>query len=263
MSQQPPAVVATAYLDLPPPLMLQRQDALLLDIDGTLLELAPSPDEVLVPPDLVTLLEALTRHLQSALAVISGRALATVDELLWPLKMSGAGVHGAEVRLPDSHRIRRPAPMLAPVARALRERFAHVPEVLIEDKGAAVAIHFARCPQRAAECEQALREEVAGLPMVRLQPGRSVLEAVPADTNKGDALRLLMGHTQFADRRAIYLGDDRTDESAFAAAADLGGFGIKVGEGATCAPYRLASPLMVRKWLQLGLAALQGPETVA
>lgn len=263
MSSHPPAIAAAAYLDLPPPLMLQPQDALLLDIDGTLLELAPSPDEVFVPQYLVTLLEQLTRSLQSAVAVISGRALDSVDALLWPLKMSGAGIHGAEVRLPGTHRVRRPAPMLAPVAEALRERFSHVPEVLIEDKGAAVAIHYARCPERAAECEEALRQEVAGLPMVRLQPGRSVLEAVPADTNKGDALRVLMGHAQFADRRPIYLGDDRTDESAFAAAADLRGFGIKVGEGATCAPFRLASPLAVRKWLQLGLATLQSVETVA
>lgn len=262
MSMQPPATAIATNLDLPPPLTLQRQDALLVDLDGTLLELAPGPDEVFVPPNLVTLLEHLTRSLQSAVAVISGRSLQSVDELLWPLMMSGAGIHGAEMRLPGTHRIRSPAPMLAPVARALRERFAQVPEVLIEDKGAAVAIHYARCPERAAECEQALREEVKGLPMVRLQPGRSVLEAVPADTNKGDALRVLMGHALFSERRPIYVGDDRTDESAFAAAAELGGFGIKVGAGVTCAPYRLASPLMVRKWLQLGLAALQAAEPV-
>lgn len=243
--------------DLPEPPVLSRDDALFLDVDGSLLELAPTPVEVVVPPGLSTLLGELCAELQGAVAIVSGRSLIVVDQLLAPWRSAAAGVHGAEMRFPGNHAIRRKPPIPDAVARELRRRFANVPEVLIEDKASAVAIHFARCPERAEECERAILEAMQGIQGLRLQRGRAVLEAVYADANKGGAVRLLLEHAPLAGRRAVFVGDDRTDEAAFALVRGRDGIGIKVGEGVTQATHRLSDPAAVLRWLRSSLAALQ------
>lgn len=241
---------------LPPPALLRHKQALFLDVDGSLLELAPSPFEVVIPPGLVTLLRELAVQLDDAVAVVSGRSLIVMDQLLAPWRPSGAGVHGAEVRFPRSHVVRRKTPIPAGIAQGLRKQFALVTEVLIEDKASAVAIHFARCPERAEDCERALLEAIRGLDGLRVQRGRAVVEVVHADANKGGAVRVLMEHEPFAGRNPVFVGDDRTDEAAFAFMCSAGGTGIKVGDGATQAGRRLRDPAAVKRWLADSLAAL-------
>ncbi len=244
--------------ELPVPPLLTREQALFLDVDGCLLELAPSPGEVTVPPWLAGLLTDLAETLDQAVAVISGRSLDVVDSLLTPWRSSGAGIHGAEIRLPGTDSIRMGSRSAAPIVAKLRAQFVDVPEVLIEDKGAAVAIHFARCPEREAECEKALLEAMRAVPGMRMQSGRLVREAVPADSDKGTALRVLMQHAPFAGRVPVFAGDDRTDEAAFAEARTQQGFGVKVGSGVTAAQHRLGTPNQVLLWLQASLASMRG-----
>ncbi len=259
----PPMDSATApgadrELTVPP--LLTRDQALFLDVDGCLLELAPSPSEVSVPPWLAGLLTELGDALDQAVAVISGRSLEVIDTLLAPWHAAGAGVHGAEMRLPGTDSVTVAPRSAAAIVARLRKRFLGVPDVLIEDKGSAVAIHFARCPEREAECEAALIEAMAGVPGMRVQSGRLVREAVPADSDKGAALRVLMQHAPFAGRVPVFAGDDRTDEAAFEEAATHQGFGIKVGSGPTAAQHRLGTPNQVLMWLQASLASMRGED---
>lgn len=253
-----PSPAAAPRPNLPAPPQLTPDQALFLDVDGCLLELAPTPVEVVVPPGLVTLLREISAELREAVAIVSGRSLIVVDQLLAPWRPPGAGVHGAELRFPGSLAIRRRDPITSSVGQQLRKRFAQVPEVLIEDKASAVAIHFARCPERATECESALREAIEGLSGLRLQYGRAVIEAVHIDANKGGAVRVLMQHVRFAGRCPVFVGDDRTDEAAFALMRSCGGVGIKVGQGPTQASHRLADPPAVHGWLRDSLATLRG-----
>ena len=251
-----PRPQAERELTVPP--LLTRDQALFLDVDGCLLELAPSPGEVEVPPWLAGLLTDLGETLDQAVAVISGRSLAVVDTLLAPWHAAGAGVHGAEIRLPGTERIQFVQRSAAAIVARLRAQFVDAPEVLIEDKGAAVAIHFARCPEREAECEAALLDAMRVVPGMRMQAGRLVREAVPADSDKGTALRVLMQHAPFAGRTPVFAGDDRTDEAAFVEADTHRGFGVKVGAGATAAKHRLGTPNQVLLWLQASLASMRG-----
>lgn len=253
-----PAIAAGVVL-LPPPLLTADQ-ALFLDVDGTLLELAPTPSQVAVPAGLVELLQNLEDQLQ-AVALVTGRSLHGVNDLLAPWQPSGAGVHGTELRLPGSRTIRGAAPIDPAIVRALRDRFAQVPEILIEDKGTAVAVHFARCPQYADTCEEAMIEIVRATAGLRLLRGRAVVEILPLESDKGSAVRELMRHAPFAGRRPVFVGDDVTDEAAFAAVETCGGVSVKVGPGLTLASYRLAGQPQVLQWLHASLASLRGPGT--
>lgn len=254
------APTTAAYVDreLSVPPLLTREQALMLDVDGCLLELAPTPSEVSVPPWLPGLLTDLGNQLGQAVAVISGRSLDVVDSLLAPWRAAGAGVHGAELRLPGTDRIQLAPRRASAIAARLRARFVDVPDVIVEDKGAAVAVHFARCPEREAECEAALLDAMRAVPGMRMQKGHHVREAVPADSDKGTALRVLMQHEPFVGRSPVFAGDDRTDEAAFREVNALDGISVKVGRGPTEARHRLGAPSQVLLWLQASLASMRG-----
>lgn len=253
-----PAAATPVDRELPVPPLLTRDQALLLDVDGCLLELAPTPSEVSVPSWLPGLLSELDEQLGGAVAVISGRSLDVIDVLLAPWRAAGAGVHGAELRLPGTDRIRIGPRSAAPIVARLRARFVDVPDVIVEDKGAAVAVHFARCPEREAECEAALLDAMRTVSGMRMQKGHHVREAVPADSDKGTALRVLMQHAPFAGRSPVFAGDDRTDEAAFAEVNARDGVSVKVGAGPTRARYRLGTPSQVLLWLQASLSSMRG-----
>lgn len=250
-------VTPAAALPAPPP--IGREHALFLDVDGCLIDLAPSPGEVRVAPRLPLVLSELGEELGGAVAVISGRSLGVIDQLLAPWRACGAGVHGAEIRLPCDGQTRYRGASLRPVVERLRERFGAHPDVLVEDKGMAVAVHYARCPEMQVRCEAAVLEEIRHLPDLRLQRGRAVIEALPQESDKGTALSALMRCEPFAGRIPVFAGDDRTDEAALAVLRDHPqAVGVKVGPGATAARYRLDSPTEVRGWLEASLRALRG-----
>ena len=242
--------------DARPPL-LSATVALYLDFDGTLADIALHPDEVVVSEPLPELLLALRERLAGAVAVITGRALAGVDALIEPARLAGAGLHGAELRLHDGAIMQTGDPRGAgSLVQALRGRFAGDGRLVIEDKGAAVALHFRRAPERAEECIAAMRA-LAATPALEILVGNQVVEARPRGANKGAALAALAERAPFAERAPVFVGDDVTDEDGFRVAQQLGGYGVKVGAGATAARYRIAEVLQVHDWLSASLSALE------
>lgn len=237
---------------------LTRGDALFLDFDGTLVQFADRPDRIRVDPALPRLLARLQRALEGAVAVVTGRRLESIDRYLAPLKPYGAGLHGAELRDAQGHedRSRDIGAALRRAAAELRRRYEHDPEVWLEDKGGALALHYRAAPQRAPEClriARALAEE-HGLSML---VGKQVAELRPPGVDKGAAIQALMTRPPFQRRRPVFAGDDATDEDGFAAVEAMGGVSVKVGDGPTGARYRLADEAETRRWLEGSLAALE------
>ncbi|GIX31744.1 MAG: trehalose 6-phosphate phosphatase [Porticoccaceae bacterium] len=239
-------------MDRPPPELDLDRVAFFLDFDGTLVDIAPTPDAVVVPPALPELLAALREASGGALAVVSGRSLAALDRLLG-LPLDAAGLHGAEWRLRGERFVAPPGPALAE-ARAHLAEIARRHGLLLEDKGAGAALHFRDRPELEGLIDRELQARLAGLPGLRLVRGKCVREVLPAGVDKGAAVARFLAQPPFAGRLPVYAGDDLTDEDAFAVLAERGGLTIKVGEGASRAARRLASPAELRAWLA-GLAS--------
>jgi trehalose 6-phosphate phosphatase len=249
--------MAETITDAPPPL-LRANAALYLDFDGTLAAHAPHPDGVTVHDSLPALLAGLRAQLEGAVALVTGRPLATLDAIVGPPRYAGAGLHGLEWRLESGNTISSGNPVGASrIVRDLRDRFGTDPRLVIEDKGAAVALHYRQAPERAEECIAAMREIVTD-PEFELLRGHAVIEARPHGADKGAALRAFAANRPFAGRVPVFVGDDLTDEDGFRVALDLGGYGVKVGAGPTAARYRIAAVEAVRGWLAASLAALAG-----
>jgi trehalose 6-phosphate phosphatase len=239
----------------PPP--LGPRCALFLDIDGTLVELAPAPDLVHVDPGLASQLTALSRRLDGAIALITGRSIVDADRLFPGLNLPVAGQHGLERRSADGsiHRHRPSLPGVDQLREGLQRFAARHDGLLLEDKGATLALHYRRAPALASHVHRSVRAQLASSPhgrAWRLQPGKRVLEVKPEGRDKGSAIREYLREPPFAGRVPVFVGDDRTDEFGFAAAAAAGGWGVKVGPGATQARHRLADVAAVRRWLEAG-----------
>jgi trehalose 6-phosphate phosphatase len=248
-----------------PPPPLQETYAVFLDIDGTLLDLAPAPDAVHVDPALATLLPKVRRALGGALALITGRAITDVDRLFPGLRMAVAGQHGCERR--DAFgglHLHAPATETLARLRTLFTDFARSQEgLLLEDKGSTLAVHFRKAPHLAAHVHKTLHETVAkhGTRAYRLQPGKMLLELRPDDRDKGKAIRDFMAEKPFKGRCPVFIGDDVTDEHGFDLINAIGGWSVKVGRGATAARYRLPDVAAVRAWL--GALVAQQPASPA
>lgn len=243
---------------LPTPPRLPRNTALFLDLDGTLLELARTPESVVVPEGLVGLLQAIEGEFGGALAVITGRPLADVDRLFDPWQPIGAGLHGLEFRWPGAAVVRREdVGSIGALATRLRKRFCEDSAILVEDKGASVALHYRLAPERAAECERAMIEATRDLPALRLLKGHSVIEALPSTADKGRAIARLMGCAPFSGRVPAFIGDDVTDEDAFPVVGTYGGLCVKVGRTSSFAAHGLDGPRDVLEWLRSSLRSLR------
>jgi trehalose 6-phosphate phosphatase len=239
------------------PPLLAAGDALYLDFDGTLTDIAPRPDAVVIARDLPDLLGSLRERLGGAVAIITGRRLDDIDTWLSPLRLAGAGLHGAELRrAPDADSSEHRIPAVAAIAKALMQRFGDDRRLLVENKGASVALHFRAAPERAQDCTAAMAE-LANAHGLAVLPGKMVVEARPSGIDKGKALRSLAAHAPFSRRRPVFVGDDVTDEAGFAAVQSAGGVGVKVGDGASRARYRCSDVAAVHAWLRASAAQLQ------
>ena len=229
--------------------------ALFLDIDGTLLNFADTPQAVRVDEPLLALLGELSRRTAGALAFVSGRSIAGIDALFRPLRLPAAGLHGFERRSSDGQLRRHACPPTAKLAtarEAMRALAASDSGLLLEDKGLLLALHYRRAPALAAHVLQAMEQIVveAG-PELRLQPGNCVVELHPRGISKGTAVSEFLRETPFLGRRPVYIGDDFTDESGFEAVNQAGGRSILVGERMpTAAQASLPDTGAVRAWLQ-------------
>lgn len=227
-------------------------DALFLDFDGCLVEIAPRPDAVAVPPALPPVLDRLHSHLQGALALISGRAADDLRAFLPGFRGAVAGSHGAELSWPGRPVQSLQAPhfdMAALLDHVWQLAAAH-PGLLVEPKPHGVALHYRAAPEQ----ERWVQDEMAALagdfPMLALQQAKMAVELRPAGAGKDRVLARLMAQPPFAGRRPVFAGDDSTDEPAIIAAQAQGGIGIKVGPGDSAARHRLPDPAAVLRWLE-------------
>jgi trehalose 6-phosphate phosphatase len=228
--------------------------ALFLDVDGTLLEIAATPDRVRVPASLRNTLTLACKREQGAVALLSGRPIAELDELFAPERFPVSGKHGLEVRLPCGD-IVRPGIDPAVLDRARRWLLAMQSEhrgLLLEDKGVALAMHYRLAPRLEPEVqvvmEELARELGAGFDVRR---GKCVLELMPRGYGERRAIELLMQQREFTGRTPVFVGDDPSDEVAFQAVNEMGGYTIRVGNlEETAARYRFSNVSTVVAWLR-------------
>lgn len=245
-----PAVKSSVPLPVLPPL---DRCALLFDIDGTLLDLAPTPDAVVVPKGLRSALQRLFELSGGALAFVSGRSIVDIDRIFAPMVLPAVGGHGAEMRVsPTSQACAIGA---QPMSRELKRRFASIGDmsdrILIEDKGYSIAIHF----RQAQEFEEAIfarvtaiRSDLSEAP-IDVLPGKRVVEIKPSGFSKASGVRELMKNAPFKERRPVFFGDDVTDDSVFAIMPDLAGLSFSVGRKGRGVAGQFGRPRDVRRWL--------------
>ena len=232
--------------------------ALFLDFDGTLVDIAPQPEAVIVPSDLVATLTRLNTYLGGALALISGRPIDQIDAFLHPLRLPAAGVHGAERRGANGKMTLLSTHPLQHVEEAAMALAAQHPALRVENKRGSVALHYRQAPELEQECLQAMKAAVEESPGLTLLCGKMVVEAKPGGASKGHAIEAFMQEDPFVGRSPVFVGDDITDEVGFATVQRLKGLGVKVGDGSSVAWQRLATPAAFRYQLQAAVAAKAG-----
>lgn len=234
-----------------------RRPALFLDLDGTLLEFAATPDGVAPSARLRRLLPDLAALEHGAVAFVSGRTIDDLDALLAPHRFAIAGLHGVERRRADGREL--PSLVEARELDPLRDKLAAFaaarPGIVLEDKQLALAVHFRQVPERADEVAELGTELAESLPEGwDSLHGNHVLEIKPVAADKGAAIRDFMSEPPFAGRTPIFVGDDVTDEDGFRVVNDLGGISVKVNHGPTSARWRLADVDAVTTWLEANTA---------
>lgn len=247
----------TAASSAAPPSFDARRHALFLDLDGTLVDIEAHPDDVVAGEALRALLRRACEAASGAVALITGRTIADADAILGGAISNIAGVHGLE------HRINGKVKRDHAAASELRAALADVRDLVeagvllarVEEKGASVALHYRHAPEIERDV-RACAAQIAARHRLRTLPGKMVIEIVAGAHTKGDALTAFLRAAPFDGRTPVAIGDDVTDEDAFAAAARAGGFAIRVGESrSSSAAYRLASPAAVHNWLETSLGA--------
>jgi trehalose 6-phosphate phosphatase len=232
--------------------------ALFLDFDGTLVDIAPQPEAVVVPPTLIHTLDSLHRYLGGALALISGRPLEQIDRFLKPLVVPAAGVHGAERRNANGEITLLPAFPLEAVEQAALQMAQQHPRLRVEIKRGSVALHYRQAPELEAACIDAMQRAVEQSPGLTLLRGKMVVEAKPGGASKGAAIEAFMAEPPFAGRTPVFVGDDITDEVGFATVQRSSGLGVKIGDGASVAWQRIATPAAFLAQLQTAVASRAG-----
>jgi trehalose 6-phosphate phosphatase len=227
--------------------------ALFLDIDGTLVDLAETPNSITIPSSLPYDLDALSQKLGGALALVTGRAISFVDPLFYPFHFPVAGLHGAE-RRDAAGLVRRVVvtPAFEEMKKRITEEASQWPGVLVEDKGAAVAAHYRLAPECQTLVEEMMdRYFVEAGPDWALQRGKMVVEIRPARSGKGEAISAFLSEEPFKGRRAFAAGDDFTDEAMFRTVNRLGGQSLFIGSNSaeTQARSRIASPAILRRMI--------------
>jgi len=245
----------------PLPVSDLRNRAILLDIDGTILNLAPSPQQVWVPPGLRQTLARLTELTGGALALVSGRSLHDIDLIFSPLRLAAIGGHGAETRPTADGKSQT---CVGPLSATLRRKLASVaelgPGILVEDKGYSLALHYRLAPEKGRALRAAVDEVCASAPegTIEILLGKLVVEIKAACTSKANAVCELMKYPPFANRNPIFIGDDITDIPVFGIISRFGGVAYSVGQTIANAGGRFDKPEDVRSWLARIVADCEG-----
>jgi trehalose 6-phosphate phosphatase len=244
-----------------PAVLPPEQTAFFFDFDGTLVDLAPTPDGVFVRPDMLALLRDLRRLTHGAVAIVSGRGIDSIDAFLGMPDMPVAGLHGAERRDAngDTQRVGFNDERLLHMEQVLAEVVRTRPGMLLEIKGASLALHYRNAPEHEGTARAATERLAADFADAYvLQPGKMVYEIKPKDVDKGRSLLAFLDEPPFAGRRPVFAGDDLTDEKGFAVVNAQDGVSIKVGGGDTIARTRVDSVDALLGWLSVLVAAMPG-----
>ncbi|MCH8684906.1 trehalose-phosphatase [Pedomonas mirosovicensis] len=230
--------------------------SLFLDLDGTLIDIAPRPDAVHVPDDLVTLLGRLQQRLGGAVAVISGRPLTDLSRLLPRCPVPLVAEHGAIFKLPPGYQFKLGARYCVPEAMAafVRGALGALDGVIIEEKQSCLTVHFRLAPEQKPVVKAALERAIDRWPTFRISEAKMALELRPRGLDKGTAVRRLMRFSPFQGRKPIFIGDDVTDEDGIRACLLLGGRGMRVPQDFG------GGPSSVREWLWR-IASQSAPQT--
>jgi len=226
-------------------------DAFLLDVDGTIIDIAPTPESVHIPESLKHTLRCLREETGGATALVSGRKVAALDSLFAPVQLAAIGCHGAEWRIQSGEPVTfRARPLSSDIKQTLRSAIAAAPKIRVEDKSYTLAFHYRSAPELGPELEAHLQRALRPYESeLRLLHGKLVLEVKPRTFDKGEVVRALMRRAPFSGRRPVFLGDDTTDRDAFTAVHELGGVGVSVGRPMADAEYMLPDPQAARDWL--------------
>jgi trehalose 6-phosphate phosphatase len=232
-----------------------QRTALFLDVDGTLLDIAATPDGVVMPDGLAATIARVERLLGGALAIVSGRTLVDLDRLFFPLRTRAAGVHGAEMRFaPNAAAVETQG--AAPLPGSLWREFAAAtlafPGALAENKRYSFTAHYRAAPKAAAPLRAALLSllERRATGDLELTDALCAYELKPGGVNKGEAVRRFLERPPFVGRRPMFVGDDSSDEFGFRSVADRRGFAFAVGAARPEVDHVFADPAMVRLWLE-------------
>jgi len=228
------------------------ETALFLDFDGTLVDIAPTPDTIKVDASVRSLLNDLVREHKGAVSIVSGRNLQEISDRLDGFAGTISGGHGAEIRHASGHLpvIECDLARLGHIKKAAREFAVLEPRVIAEDKRFGVVLHFRQHPDMESKVREFLSSLIGSDDEFELQSAKMAVEIKPKGISKADAVKRITGFDEFAGRRILFAGDDETDESAFFWVNEQDGITIKIGEGPTCAHYRTHSPSAFKDWLR-------------
>ena len=251
-------IFADEHLEVPfqvPPSLDLACTSLFLDLDGTLADIAQTPGEVGPVARRTRVLQAVGRALDGRLAILSGREIREVDRILEGSVPCVAGLHGLDRRIADGRIDSTPPHPALPDARACLSQLARAERgLLLEDKGTSVAIHYRLRPEAGPaviDCARRLSRQTG----LVLQEGHMVAELRTPGPDKGEALAAFMSEVPFSSGKPVMIGDDLTDEDAFAAAIALGGEAILIGQPRRSrARWRLEDPAALLAWLEASLA---------
>ena len=239
-----------------------REWAVLLDVDGTIVDLAPTPADIHVPASLIETLRHLNEKTKGATALVSGRTLRDLDQIFAPLRLAVVGGHGAELRLASGAQVlREHVGGVDPVLKRALATIAHDSSgILFEDKGYSLALHYRLVPERGRFLRAAVAAICAQVPAQELEvlDGACVIEIKHKGYSKGTAVRELMAHPPFAGRHPIFIGDDTTDQAAFAVMPQFRGIAISVRRRVTGVDFHFDTPSEVRAWLERIVPANEG-----
>ena len=204
--------------------------ALLLDVDGTIIDIGPSPTEVHVSEALVQSLRRLFDLTGGATALVSGRPIADLDGLFSPLRLPAVGGHGAEMRVDENKVFYWAKPLPEDLRKCLADRATLGPAIVVEDKKYSVALHYRSAPDQAEHVRRHVNGCCAAFPSepTELLLGKAMVEILRPGISKGKSIRKLMAHPPFSGRIPVFIGDDVTDESVFRVLPEIGGKGFSV-----------------------------------
>ncbi|WP_151817231.1 trehalose-phosphatase, partial [Acinetobacter oleivorans] len=221
-------------------LSLDKNYCLFLDIDGTLAPFQINPEHSFIPN---TTLEIIKKIIQLNIPVIAvtGRDVNTASKLLYPIEVPIAGLHGLDICLDSDHYIRPDLTQInfKQLKQDIQESCEKYPDLLIEDKGYSIAVHYRKKPDLENHAINIMQQISSDYPQLKLNKGKFVIELIPHQADKGKAIKTILNHLNLPSVLPIFIGDDLTDESGFVFINQQSGLTIKVGCGETQAEYRL------------------------